>query len=209
MHLNFAAGGAFFWETPLTGVVHLPAPAPDFIRRLDLAESVLAVLAAIAATYAAYRFTLKRSIAWVRSFVAMPGAVEQLRQGAVIADARHRAVVEGTNMAYWETSTDGSCQYASSGLAELLGCPVAQILRMGWLYRIHPEDRERIRREYLEAMETGSAFWNEYRIVHEDGTTEWVRAEGAPGFGTEGTVGIFIGSLKRIKAPLRNYESGE
>ena len=42
---------------------------------------------------------------------------------------------------------------------------------------VHPEDRERMRSEDERTVEPGEVFANEYRVLHRDGHTVWVRNE--------------------------------
>ncbi len=49
-----------------------------------------------------------------------------------------------------------------------------------WINRVHPEDRERIRRASRESDERGSSFVEEYRMITRDGRTIWVHDESVP-----------------------------
>jgi PAS domain S-box-containing protein len=46
-----------------------------------------------------------------------------------------------------------------------------------WMSLLHPEDRGRVLSENDRTDATGEAFEMEYRMVHRDGRTVWVREE--------------------------------
>ncbi len=79
--------------------------------------------------------------------------------------------------------------------------------------RIHPEDRDRVRREvFLERPDEGSHFDVEFRIVLPDGATKYVRSAGHPVRDISGDLLEFVGTSidvterKRAEA-LRDGES--
>jgi diguanylate cyclase (GGDEF)-like protein/PAS domain S-box-containing protein len=47
-----------------------------------------------------------------------------------------------------------------------------------WVRRLHPEDRERVLRQFRDACATGGRFTCEYRILDRDGRIVWWRDEG-------------------------------
>ena len=47
-----------------------------------------------------------------------------------------------------------------------------------WVRRLHPEDRERVLRQFRDACATGGRFACEYRILDRDGRVVWWRDEG-------------------------------
>jgi diguanylate cyclase (GGDEF)-like protein/PAS domain S-box-containing protein len=47
-----------------------------------------------------------------------------------------------------------------------------------WVRRLHPEDRERVLRQFREACASGGRFASEYRILDRDGRVVWWRDEG-------------------------------
>ncbi len=48
-----------------------------------------------------------------------------------------------------------------------------------WFETVHPDDRERIRTLWRRVENTGEPYVLEYRVMHRDGTTRWLRDQGA------------------------------
>ena len=70
--------------------------------------------------------------------------------------------------------------------------------------RIHPEDRERARKEMLHAVSTGSEYESEYRVVWDDDSVHWVSARGLaqslPGEGGMRRAGVALDVTGRRRA---------
>jgi PAS domain S-box-containing protein len=80
-------------------------------------------------------------------------------------------------MLYIEHANDDDpAIYVSSYSNEILGVsPETYIGDLRWWQRhVHPEDRGRVRAEYLRFLETGEGGIYDYRIVRDDGSTVWV-----------------------------------
>jgi PAS domain S-box-containing protein len=69
--------------------------------------------------------------------------------------------------------------YISPRVRKVLGYPPSHFQEdtAFWESRIHPEDLERVVAENARTDETGEPFEMEYRMIHHDGRTVWVRDE--------------------------------
>jgi PAS domain S-box-containing protein len=121
-----------------------------------------------------------RPVAWqgvVLDITAQKEAEERLRE----AEERYRAIVEHIPGAIYVDVPDGSMRtvYVSPQIRDILG--VAPEDWIGdpdlWISIMHPEDREGMRRGYLEAVESASAWSGEYRVLHPDGHWVWLHDE--------------------------------
>ena len=68
-----------------------------------------------------------------------------------------------------------------------------------WLERVHPEDRDRVRRQFR-AQAVADAYQAEYRVVRPDGSERWVRDRGFPIRGAGGEVSYVAGLVEDITA---------
>jgi PAS domain S-box-containing protein len=93
------------------------------------------------------------------------------------SEARYRALVEQVpGIVYIDTNeADPAPMYVSPQVLELTGCSVEEWMadRGLWLKSTHPDDRERVRGEWLSAVGRRAAFSVEYRSVHRDGRVSW------------------------------------
>ncbi|MDP9119103.1 MAG: EAL domain-containing protein, partial [Actinomycetota bacterium] len=67
----------------------------------------------------------------------------------------------------------------SPSVIDLLGIPREQFLSRpyAWAETVHPEDLDRVTAESERSVLTGEPFRSEYRVVHPDGHTVWVRED--------------------------------
>ena len=74
----------------------------------------------------------------------------------------------------------GSRAYVSPQLLAMTGFSPGEWLAEPdmWVRRLHPEDRERVLRQFRDACSTGGRFACEYRILDRDGRVVWWRDEG-------------------------------
>lgn len=77
-----------------------------------------------------------------------------------------------------------------------------------WPKTIHPEDRDRAVRTYIEAGKKKKAYLSEYRVVHKDtGQVRWVRDHGVPVIDENGKLVLFDGLFSDITEQKRLREN--
>jgi diguanylate cyclase (GGDEF)-like protein/PAS domain S-box-containing protein len=100
---------------------------------------------------------------------------------AALSELQARALVERLPAIVYvsEPGLDGRWHYVSAQAEAILGYAPEEWLADPhlWAKRIHPEDRERVYARELELEEPGEP--EEYRMVHRDGRTVWVRDHAA------------------------------
>jgi diguanylate cyclase (GGDEF)-like protein/PAS domain S-box-containing protein len=103
-------------------------------------------------------------------------AEERLRR----AEARYRALVERMPAVVYvqEIGSPDSAMYMSPRIEALTGYTPDECKDPDLRWRmVYPDDRERLRAEDERIVEPGQVYTNEYRVVHRDGRTIWVRNE--------------------------------
>ncbi len=109
----------------------------------------------------------------------VPDATEQrlAEDERLRSEARYRALVEQVpGIVYIDTNeTDPAPMYVSPQVLELTGYSVEEWMadRALWLKATHPDDRDRVREEWLSAVGRRAPFSIEYRSVHRDGRVSW------------------------------------
>jgi len=91
---------------------------------------------------------------------AAPATVEALRR----SEERYRALVQGGAQIIWVASPDGGMLEDSAEWRWITGQTVEEFLGNGWLDSIHPEDRERVERDWRESLRTGRIFDDRFRM---------------------------------------------
>lgn len=131
-----------------------------------------AALAAIGAVlFGIYKYVIKPLYMWIRSTQEIFDKLEIIHyqlvpnSGASIKDAlnriearqlmfesRNRALLLDSQIGYWESDKDGNCIWCNRALTRFLGRTIEQIKGSGWGASIHPPIREKVMKEWAEAV---------------------------------------------------------
>jgi PAS domain S-box-containing protein len=87
-------------------------------------------------------------------------AEEEIRR----SEERYRSLVLGGAQVVWVAAPDGAMKEDSPEWRWITGQSAEEFIGYGWLDSIHPEDRERVERDWRECVRTGKVFDDRYRI---------------------------------------------
>ena len=85
-------------------------------------------------------------------------------------EERYRSLVQGGSQVVWVTGPDGAMIKDSPEWRWITGQSQRQFLRQGWLDSVHPEDRERVERDWHDCVRTEKVFDDRYRIRTRSGS---------------------------------------
>ena len=86
------------------------------------------------------------------------------------SEERYRSLVQAGGQVVWVTTPTGKIAEDSPEWRWITGQTVDEYLGSGWLDAIHPEDRERVGREWLDCVDTGKIFDSRYRVRTKSGS---------------------------------------
>jgi len=109
-------------------------------------------------------------------------------------DAQMRTLTEQLPHLVWTCRPDGWCDYLSSQWLAYTGVPIEQQLGYGWNDQLHPDDRERVQREWIAATTRGDFFDVEFRIRRADGAYRWFKTRAVPFRDAHGAIIKWFGS---------------
>ena len=120
-------------------------------------------------------------VAGVYSLVA--DITERKREEAELARTRERLhfALRGSNLALWDASTQKDEIYFGSEWAEMLGFPPVETVigTKALLARVHPDDRDRIRRAIGSVVKgLDVTYREEHRLATQTGGWKWVESRG-------------------------------
>ena len=95
-----------------------------------------------------------------------PAAEEEIRR----SEERYRSLVQGGAQVVWVAGPDGAMKEDSPEWRWITGQSAEEYIGHGWLDSIHPEDRERVERDWRECVRTGKVFDDRYRIRTKGGS---------------------------------------
>lgn len=86
------------------------------------------------------------------------------------SEERYRSLVQAGAQVVWVTTPTGKIAEDSPEWRRITGQTADEYLGGGWLEAIHPEDRERVERDWLECVDTGKIFDSGYRVRTKSGS---------------------------------------
>lgn len=78
-------------------------------------------------------------------------------------------------VAIYQSDAQGQCVYVNTALCKLFGITAQEAMGLGWMDRVHPDDRQRVLAARKTAASPVPVFYLDYRIVI-GGKTLWVAA---------------------------------
>ncbi|WP_293354429.1 MULTISPECIES: PAS domain-containing protein [unclassified Microcoleus] len=180
-----------------------------------------------------YRIVLPdRTVRWVRDrcfpvkdetgrIYRLTGIAEDItdRKQAEIAllenERQFATLAEASPAAIFRFDLQNNCLYVNRRWGEMTGRSVEEALGMGWVQALHPDEHERLRREWQEwreKPEPRGIYQNEGRHVKPDGSITWYYTQSLPYLDSNGTVTGYVGTLiditkrKQAEASLRHNE---
>ena len=135
-------------------------------------------------------------------------AEEELRE----SEDKFRTLTEMAPVGVFLTDADGLTTYWNKRLCEITGMQVVNGLGTGWADGVHPDDRERVFKEWYESAEKRASFSCEYRFVDRDGTVTYTFGQAIPLTDASRQVTGYVGTitditdLKQAEEALRESE---
>jgi len=123
------------------------------------------------------------------------------------SEARFRLLCEAAPLGVFLTDAVGGYLLTNPYLQEVAGFSFDEALVDGFANFIHPEDRERIFREWKEATAAGKECFQQYRFLHRDGAIRWVSVRTAPIIAANNQIVSHVGTVEDITARRLAEES--
>ena len=96
------------------------------------------------------------------------------------SEERMRVAAEAVNLGIWEWDLSKDEIWATNARRALLGLPASGTIALeDFISRLHPDDRDRVRRTMNDAIYSGEDFDSEYRLILPDGIVRWMSTRGS------------------------------
>jgi len=86
------------------------------------------------------------------------------------SEERYRSLVQAGAQVVWVTTPTGEIAEDSPEWRWITGQSLEEYLGSGWLDAVHPEDRERVERDWADCVQAGKIFDNRYRVRTKTGS---------------------------------------
>ncbi|MBK6982460.1 MAG: PAS domain S-box protein [Betaproteobacteria bacterium] len=110
----------------------------------------------------------------------------------------HAAFLNAFPNLVWCADGEGGCSFVNQAWADFTGRSLVQERGAGWLESVHAEDRERLQREWSQALGLRRRFESEYRLRRADGEHGWVHHAADPVTDDTGRLAGYLGACHDV-----------
>jgi diguanylate cyclase (GGDEF)-like protein/PAS domain S-box-containing protein len=115
-----------------------------------------------------------------------------------IADADYRLIAEAIPHIVWMAAPDGSTSFLNGLGTAYTGHPAAANYDWDWLLLVHPDDVDRSRQAWEQAVLTNEPLLLDYRLRRHDGVYRWHTSRALPVCDESGVVARWVGTATDI-----------
>ena len=122
------------------------------------------------------------------------------------SEKRFMAVGELIPFGMWSCDALGAPQYLSRAYLQKIGVSLDEYKKNGWKQIVHPDDWERVKKDWSQCLKEGEAWSHEHRIKDKDGNCYAILSKGTPIKNDSGNIiswtGIDLDITERRKAEV-------
>lgn len=134
-------------------------------------------------------------------------AFEQRRQAQLEnSEARWHTVAQLTPVGIFRADVERKSIAGNRVWSDAVGAGEDAVSLLGWIDRVHADDRARVLSQWRTVLAGGAAFDVEFRMVGQVGRVRWVLARAVPEHDMHGNIVAFVGSLTDISEQRRSAE---
>ncbi len=136
---------------------------------------------------------------WIGTSIIMLNVTDQRRAERAIRESEEhfRRANELCPDIAWTALPDGTLNYMGPTFGETRNMSVEDRIA-AWLEGMHPEDRLRVRKEWLAWLSSGQPFETNFRTKWSDGSWHWVNSRAQPHHGPDGKIDRWYGLMVDI-----------
>jgi len=123
------------------------------------------------------------------------------------SERRYRQVLEALPQMVWTCDAQGHADFLSRQWLEYTGGTVESERGVGWIRRVHPEDREHLIVLWRSSAGSGEVISSEARIQAKSGEYRWFKQRAVPLLTAEGTIKEYFGTSTDITDLIEARES--
>ncbi|RKH25620.1 PAS domain-containing sensor histidine kinase [Corallococcus praedator] len=114
------------------------------------------------------------------------------------SEQRYRSLVEAMAQPVWTTNKRGEVVEPAPRWMAFTGQTHAEHLGLGWLSAIHPEDRKRVVRGWVESLRTRASYRGEFRLKFHAGGYRDVVGRAVPVFDGKGDIREWVSTAEDV-----------
>ncbi|RYD01927.1 hypothetical protein N752_27775 [Desulforamulus aquiferis] len=108
---------------------------------------------------------------------------------------RYEALIKSLPVGVFQIDFEGKCYYINEQSSSILGRPFDELIGVRWQEAIHPEDREKVVREWIRCYRKQTPFYMELKFIKPKGDIVWAVARANLYIGNGNQV-CYVGTLR-------------
>ncbi len=148
-----------------------------------------------------------RSDALAREKAALADELESERKRLALGEERFRSIVETHADMVWVSDWNGHMRHVVHSWCALTGQKPEEMLGLGWVDVIHPDDLQRASQLWTDAMTQRRRFEAEFRVRKASGGWATVASRGIPLLRADGRIREWVGTTIDVSTRHREEEA--
>ncbi|WP_442511449.1 ATP-binding protein [Novipirellula sp. SH528] len=141
---------------------------------------------------------IRRGVALRRSNDELEKAQGLLAGQFAVKTAQFRAICDCSPTGIFVSGTDGKLSYVNRQLARTLGVSEDVAIGDGWAIAIHPEDRDRIVKSWMQSISTHDKYHEAGRFLHHNGDVVWFEVAADAIENDNGELLGYVGAVENV-----------
>ena len=137
------------------------------------------------------------------------GELSQMTARFTASLEMHSRQLEESGAAMFKLNTRGECVYVNEAMTSLSGLSKQEILEQGLLAAVHPDDRERVGKQWKSYSSGSLPQESTYRLLRENGDVVHVVSSGSLMREKDRTVTGYLGTLLDVSAREHEFEEAQ
>ena len=130
-----------------------------------------------------------------RAFDGMAARLERSYSSLKKSEQLYQALTEVSPVGIFNNNKKGECIYVNERYSQIAGIPQRAFQGEGWIKTLHPDDRERVVRDWSSCSKKGIPYIAEYRILSAKGKVVWVFVQAIK---SNAVVGGYVGTVTDV-----------
>jgi PAS domain S-box-containing protein len=123
---------------------------------------------------------------------------KRAEEALITSELRFRILTGNAPTGIFQTDAHGKNTYVNETWMGFTGMTFDEAMGDGWIAAIHPDDRQKLIKEWNEKSEKGLESSSEHRLIHKNGNFIWVSGKAVPLFNTSGEFAGYIGTISDV-----------
>lgn len=140
--------------------------------------------------------------------VELERSLDERTRELLVSKTHYSTLAEISPVGIFRARNDGDCFYVNKRWLEISGVTLEKAHGNGWIENMFPEDKERVSREWEQAVKKRCPFKSEFRFRRDNGKIVWVFGQAVPesGVGELDIAGGFVGTITDITDHMQAEE---